>query len=519
MSSVSSGDASSSLILCRFPLDVPLALNRGANAPFSSLPAFERWLEDCLTDTVLYKARSELCWLGCQRLKQPLQSILGMQEEFDDTLPLIVQCYRASATISSTALPQCSCPTIAHTWSRQRAARGATQALTEVLSISNCHIVQWIDLRDVPVDTTSSQASTLHLLRTVLPQLPSASPWIVDPTNDTVVDCVCLILDSNLATSIMDFRVADANPSYYLLSIASVELSDVNNWTEAANSTAAPATLLVYRRLPPRQGLSQRHPATNQLVPSPSALWYTTIPSRQDDDEGDSEDAPPQTTILVAPPYLDALEEYPMLASLLTPDHLQTLTDEARAIAHWTAWPEEQHYTSRNGSDDAGATATWSVFPLCHCFPASEIANRVWIAPTCAVVPQTVALLQSLLGDTLRTALFSRLEANSVLEAHTGWDDLANHVIRVHLPLLVPSSFHRCCGTWVDGVVEHHRTGQFLAFDDSKTHWAFNYGASERIVLILDLARPGNLPMGTARGGHSDELDKFIEKMGMNVTR
>ena len=57
--------------------------------------------------------------------------------------------------------------------------------------------------------------------------------------------------------------------------------------------------------------------------------------------------------------------------------------------------------------------------------------------------------------------------------------------------------------------------GQFLCFDDSKTHRAFNYSQQERIVLILDLARPEHLPLGTATGGHTDELDQFIASMNL----
>ena len=40
----------------------------------------------------------------------------------------------------------------------------------------------------------------------------------------------------------------------------------------------------------------------------------------------------------------------------------------------------------------------------------------------------------------MRTALFSRLEPNTTLGAHTGWADLANHVLRLHIPLVVPTS-------------------------------------------------------------------------------
>jgi hypothetical protein len=90
--------------------------------------------------------------------------------------------------------------------------------------------------------------------------------------------------------------------------------------------------------------------------------------------------------------------------------------------------------------------------------------------------------------------------------------DLANYVYRVHLPLQVPPG--GLCGTWVDGCVETHEVGRLQAFDDSKTHRAFNYSSYDRVVLILDVARPTDLPLGTAEGGHSDELDEFIEQMG-----
>jgi Aspartyl/Asparaginyl beta-hydroxylase len=61
--------------------------------------------------------------------------------------------------------------------------------------------------------------------------------------------------------------------------------------------------------------------------------------------------------------------------------------------------------------------------------------------------------------------------------------------------------------------VETHSVGRPLCFDDSKIHRAFNYSKSPRIVLILDLVRPSYLPLGTATGGHSDELDNFIAQM------
>jgi aspartyl/asparaginyl beta-hydroxylase (cupin superfamily) len=140
-------------------------------------------------------------------------------------------------------------------------------------------------------------------------------------------------------------------------------------------------------------------------------------------------------------------------------------------------------------------------------------------------VPRTRKLLEDLVGTRyLRTALFSRLAPHSVLEAHTGWADLANHVLRLHIPLVVPRGGDGChdddnddglCGTWVDGCVETHAVGRALLFDDSKIHRAFNYSNADRLVLIVDLARPEHLPPGYASGGHSEELDAFIAQMSV----
>ena len=201
---------------------------------------------------------------------------------------------------------------------------------------------------------------------------------------------------------------------------------------------------------------------------------------------------------------------YPEVMRILS-SNLSILQTEAKQIAHWTAWPESHHYHSTAGNNsDRGAP--WNVFPLCYCFPANDVTQRQWIAATSAAVPHTTRILQSL-GPVLRTALFSCLEAGARLEAHTGWQDLANHVVRLHVPLDIPPG--HLCGTWVDGCVMTHQSGDmpWICFDDSKTHRAFNYAPHARTVLILDLARPASWPPGTATGGHSEELDAFIQQM------
>ena len=226
---------------------------------------------------------------------------------------------------------------------------------------------------------------------------------------------------------------------------------------------------------------------------------------------------------LVSPPYLNLDEEYfgaNLLAKLFSKDALRIFTEDALSVPRWTPWPETAHYKVSS----FGNEKPWTVFPLCYCFPANAPDKFTWVPSTKSFVPRTCRLLEEALrygnGQSyLRTALFSQMAPRSVLEEHTGWADLANHVLRLHIPLVVPNNIGNIgdnddlCGTWVDGCVETHAVGRPLLFDDSKTHRAFNYSDCDRIVLIVDLARPEKLPLGTAESGHTEELDSFIAQM------
>jgi aspartyl/asparaginyl beta-hydroxylase (cupin superfamily) len=56
-------------------------------------------------------------------------------------------------------------------------------------------------------------------------------------------------------------------------------------------------------------------------------------------------------------------------------------------------------------------------------------------------------------------------------------------------------------------------TRDFVVFDDSKTHSAFNNTDSEeRVVLLLDLMRPPGVPKGVSEAQHTEELDQLIDE-------
>lgn len=452
-----------------------------------------------------------------------------------------------------------------------------------------------------------SPAAVTHFLRSLLGTAQDVSLWVNDddtnnntsnPTNAIASPSssphVVALLLTHTPTHLLNFRVGDASPSFYLHSVCQLQhvpyddvawwshhhrvvpsspqtfpLANIMNPTKTTTSlslsatTVGDATLLVYRKLSPRDHLSIRHPKDPQAFSTPKGcLWETyyycddaadvdddvdkqdteektdhngnnradhqdNVEKEEEDDDDDDKVEDEEQYRLLAPPYVSSDECFPgVLDPLLTPESLAILRQEALSIAHWTAWPEKQHYRSTNGGDasydsngdDAETTCTypasWTVFPLCYCFPANDASALKWIPATCQLVPGTVALLQQhdVTSKFLRTALFSRLDPETTLEPHVGWADLANHVLRVHIPLVVPPG--GLCGTWVDGCVETHEEGRLICLDDGKLHRAFNYSKQPRIVLIVDLARPSMLPLGTATGGHSDELDQFIEQMG-----
>jgi len=369
-----------------------------------------------------------------------------------------------------------------------------------------------------------------------------------------------------------EFRASDALPSWFLhgfVHLEALEESPEEVFHQNFNnrdyvdgpitaSTSA-SSLLIYKKLSPRRILHATNPtlsssnpdnrdvsteiademktgetSTIHTIVEKGCLWEEYEAKENDDICHDKIASSEETNNikknhryrLVSPPYLNLDEEYPganLFTKLFSKEALAIFTEDALSVPQWTPWPETAHYKVSS----FGNEKPWRVFPLCHCFPAYTPDNFKWVPVTKSFVPRTCRLLEEALGygdgqSYLRTALFSQLAPRSVLEEHTGWADLANHVLRLHIPLVVPRNSggiignnDDLCGTWVDGCVETHAVGRPLLFDDSKTHRAFNYSDGDRIVLIVDLARPDRLPLGTAESGHTSELDSFIEQMSL----
>lgn len=233
---------------------------------------------------------------------------------------------------------------------------------------------------------------------------------------------------------------------------------------------------------------------------------------------------------LSAPCFYDWREVFPFLAPLL--GETKAILDELIAFERSKPdglfdWPEKNLWDPSRGE-------SWRVLPFVYTFPGNDQSKSVWLESASVACPRTAALLQRI--PNLRTALFSKMGPNTELTPHQGWADLSNHVLRIHLPLYVPAlpqipeedrtegkprpltdDERRCCGLTVDGPptapggTRFHKMGEFIVFDDSKMHYAFNRHPSEsRYVLIFDLQRPEGLPLGDAVGEMTEDLNNLI---------
>jgi beta-hydroxylase len=148
----------------------------------------------------------------------------------------------------------------------------------------------------------------------------------------------------------------------------------------------------------------------------------------------------------------------------LLEDSWETIRDEYLALPAEVSDP----WVQRDLYD-----GTWTVFGL--------IALGKPI-PAAARCPKTCQILEQI--PTVSMAAYSRLAGGAHVKAHTGW---AKSVYRAHLGLVVPPG----CRFRVRAQTLSWVEGQCLFFDDTMEHEAWNDSDQARVVLILDVLRPG----------------------------
>jgi aspartyl/asparaginyl beta-hydroxylase (cupin superfamily) len=121
--------------------------------------------------------------------------------------------------------------------------------------------------------------------------------------------------------------------------------------------------------------------------------------------------------------------------------------------------------------------------------------------------PITVELIKTM--KSIETCCFLKLAKNARLDKHYGYNPSSNYILRNHLGLIVPQN----CGMWVDNEIKMHVEGEWLTFDDSKLHTAFNNSGADRYILLIDLCRPDFIKIGNSlrpESSNDDLINEFI---------
>lgn len=178
---------------------------------------------------------------------------------------------------------------------------------------------------------------------------------------------------------------------------------------------------------------------------------------------------------------------YPEL-NILIKNHKNILKDILKIKNNWIEWPEKTLYKGD----------TWKIVPF--------YAFGKYIDSSCKLCPNIYNIIKKIPNK--KTVLLSKLKANTKLDAHMGWADLANYILRCHYGIIVPDN----CYIHVMNEKRKIKEKNIIVFDDSKLHYAENNSNSDRIILIIDMPRPRNISKGTSTIKKSNELISLINK-------
>lgn len=108
------------------------------------------------------------------------------------------------------------------------------------------------------------------------------------------------------------------------------------------------------------------------------------------------------------------------------------------------------------------------------------------------ILPQTTNIFKKISG--IQSISFSRLKPKMQILPHQDWKKISNNVLRCHYGLIVPEN----CGSIIENWIEFMENDKWLVLDISKMHTSFNESESERYIIIVDMKRPDEIPIGTS---------------------
>jgi len=192
-------------------------------------------------------------------------------------------------------------------------------------------------------------------------------------------------------------------------------------------------------------------------------------------------------------------DTYPFLNNIY--DNLEIFRNEIIQINNdksWINWVEKNLYSEKDNMD-------WKIFPF--------FGFNIWAEEHCKKCPELTKFLKSIPG--LKVAILSKMTPGTKLTEHKGWANHSNYVLRCHFNFIIPENCFISVGEYdknnnIKREVKKYKQDKWIIFDDSRLHYTWNDGKSDRIVLILDIERPKNVKIGKATKGDTKELIDLI---------
>jgi aspartate beta-hydroxylase len=168
-------------------------------------------------------------------------------------------------------------------------------------------------------------------------------------------------------------------------------------------------------------------------------------------------------------------------ATSIVHDELAQLLASQAEFTPYCTETDSANVISAAGTDFSSLAGSMSWNAL-HLYQNSHLIDK-----SASQCPNTMALMDSLPMPRIRNhspeIFFSCLQPDGHIIPHHG---LMNVRLTVHLGLVVPEG----CGIRVGDETRTWEPGRLLFFDDSYEHEAWNRGASDRVVLILEAWNP-----------------------------
>jgi aspartyl/asparaginyl beta-hydroxylase (cupin superfamily) len=153
-------------------------------------------------------------------------------------------------------------------------------------------------------------------------------------------------------------------------------------------------------------------------------------------------------------------------------DYLEALYPKIRReYMTWNRFCKKIRYRSFHAID-LEKTGSWSGLQLMQRF--ESIWHRKWLFPTTFDLIYRLPVCENL--------SFSIFKPGTEIIPHQGW---SNHFVRFHLGI--------DCNDQSCLVLENQtlpeQNGKVIMFDDSQTHYAYNHGTTDRVVLLFDMLK------------------------------